>query len=120
MNDYPPEWKSGMIQSQMYQRADWHCEHCGMEFVVGTTKAKTARNKDVKPTIFTVHYLDGDKSNCGDQNLIAVCQRCHLEVQALWEPGEMLPAKWHGVPEWLALRGLAYTEHPQMRMFRGD
>jgi len=32
--------------------------------------------------ILTVHHLDGDKANCRWWNLAALCQRCHLEVQA--------------------------------------
>jgi hypothetical protein len=32
--------------------------------------------------ILTVHHLDGDKSNCRWWNLAALCQRCHLEIQA--------------------------------------
>ena len=43
MNDYPPAWKSGAIQRAMYARAGWHCEHCGMPFLPGTTKAANAR-----------------------------------------------------------------------------
>lgn len=31
--------------------------------------------------ILTVHHLDGDKANCRWWNLMAACQRCHLEVQ---------------------------------------
>lgn len=32
--------------------------------------------------ILTVHHLDGDKANCRWWNLAALCQRCHLEIQA--------------------------------------
>lgn len=31
--------------------------------------------------ILTVHHLDGDKLNCRWFNLMAACQRCHLQVQ---------------------------------------
>ena len=31
--------------------------------------------------ILTVHHLDGDKANCRWFNLMAACQRCHLEIQ---------------------------------------
>ncbi|MCZ7544939.1 MAG: hypothetical protein M5R40_16085 [Anaerolineae bacterium] len=36
---------------------------------------------------------DGDPGNCPDANLVApnlvaLCQRCHLHVQALWRPGD--------------------------------
>lgn len=32
--------------------------------------------------ILTVHHLDGDKANVRWWNLVALCQRCHLEIQA--------------------------------------
>jgi hypothetical protein len=32
--------------------------------------------------VLTVHHLDGDKANCRWWNLLACCQRCHLELQA--------------------------------------
>ncbi len=31
--------------------------------------------------ILTVHHLDGDKGNCRWWNLVALDQRCHLEIQ---------------------------------------
>lgn len=31
--------------------------------------------------ILTVHHLDGDKANCRWWNLVALCQRCHLQIQ---------------------------------------
>jgi hypothetical protein len=30
----------------------------------------------------TVHHLDGNKWNCELWNLAALCQRCHLRIQA--------------------------------------
>lgn len=32
--------------------------------------------------MLTVHHLDGDKGNCEWWNLAALCQRCHLRIQA--------------------------------------
>jgi hypothetical protein len=32
--------------------------------------------------ILTVHHADGDKANVRWWNLLALCQRCHLEIQA--------------------------------------
>jgi hypothetical protein len=32
--------------------------------------------------ILTVHHADGDKANLAWWNLLALCQRCHLEIQA--------------------------------------
>lgn len=36
--------------------------------------------------IGTVHHLNGDKSNCLWWNLLALCQRCHLTIQARVNP----------------------------------
>lgn len=36
--------------------------------------------------ILTVHHLDGDKSNCRWWNLLALCQRCHLQIQGRLNP----------------------------------
>lgn len=36
--------------------------------------------------ILTVHHLDGNKSNCVWWNLLALCQRCHLQVQTRLNP----------------------------------
>lgn len=42
----------------------------------GNTKIIVARWR-----IATVHHADGNKSNCAWWNLLALCQRCHLEFQ---------------------------------------
>lgn len=36
--------------------------------------------------IGTVHHLDGNKANCVWWNLLALCQRCHLTIQARVNP----------------------------------
>ncbi len=35
-----------------------------------------------KQRMLTVHHLDLNKSNCADWNLAALCQGCHLTIQA--------------------------------------
>ena len=37
---------------------------------------------DCKQRTLTVHHLDGDKANCRLWNLAALCQQCHLQIQA--------------------------------------
>lgn len=36
--------------------------------------------------ILTVHHLDGDKANDAWWNTLALCQRCHLEIQGKLDP----------------------------------
>ena len=67
MNDYPPDWPQ--IAQRIKETAGWRCERC--------------HHLDCWETahVLTVHHLDGDKANCLDWNLAALCQRCHLTIQ---------------------------------------
>lgn len=52
------------------EAAAWRCVRC-------------AHPHDVKSGyVLTVHHLDGNKSNDAWWNLLALCQRCHLKIQA--------------------------------------
>ncbi len=64
---YPDNWPeiSGRIKAQH----NHCCERCGHP------------NDRLTGHVLTVHHLDGDKSNCEDWNLAALCQRCHLHIQ---------------------------------------
>lgn len=118
MNDYTPEWKSGAIQASIREQAGHMCEHCGMRFNRDTNIATSAINKNGKPCIGTVHHIDGNKANMDWCNLVYVCQRCHLHIQALWKPGGVLPAQWWPVPEWIKSRNLSYVvEAIQLELF---
>ena len=73
---YPDNWHD--IRRAAYRRAGWRCEHCGMAFVPGTTKAVEARNRNGKPTILTVHHLDGNPAiasmkTCWSAARCAIC-----------------------------------------------
>lgn len=114
-NEYPDDWDA--IAERAKAAANYCCEHCGMKFIPGTNKAETARNKDGKPSILTIHHLNGDKADCSFENLLVCCQRCHLKIQGSWGPGDPLPPTWDSAPTWLLARKLAYQTSPQMRMF---
>lgn len=116
MSDYPEAWKNGTIQIYIRERAEHQCEHCGMAFDIGTNLATEARNADGKPSIGTVHHINGDKSDCSYENLVYVCQKCHLHIQALWQPGDYLPIVWDDVPQWIIKRDLPYKETGQLRL----
>lgn len=68
MNDYPEDWC--VIALRIKDRAKWKCERCHHHHNLATGHC------------LTVHHLDGDKANCEDWNLAALCQRCHLHIQA--------------------------------------
>ena len=67
MNSYPPDWPE--IAKRIKTDAKWICERC--------------KHPNDLPSghVLTVHHLDGNKANCADWNLAALCQRCHLAVQ---------------------------------------
>lgn len=67
MNTYPENWPD--IAQAIKEKAGGKCERCG--------------HPDHQPSghVLTVHHLDGDKANCADWNLAALCQRCHLKIQ---------------------------------------
>lgn len=67
MNKYPPNWKE--IATRIKDKAGWRCERCNEQ------------NNIEGGFVLTTHHLDGDKSNCADWNLAALCQRCHLKIQ---------------------------------------
>lgn len=70
---YPPDWKD--ISLRIRERAGGKCEFCGAE------------NYQLHPVtgsrvVLTVAHLDHVESNCSDDNLRALCQRCHLTYDA--------------------------------------
>lgn len=54
---------------------------------------RCSHEQDGKMRVLTVHHLDGDKANNRWWNLLALCQVCHLQVQAAVIPERpyMLP-----------------------------
>jgi len=89
MNDYPPNWNEIAVDIKF--RAGWCCEHCGHPHEVETGY------------VLTVHHLNGDKADCRFENLVALCQRCHLRIQAIYSPGQKLMFE---KPQWMIIRGL--------------
>jgi len=91
-NGYPPNWDE--IALLVKVAAGWRCEHCGH------------RHDRESGHVLTVHHLDGDPANCAADNLVALCQRCHLSIQANYRPGQgVLPGI--DAPAWMRKRGLA-------------
>jgi len=65
---YPKNWDK--IAEEVKKKNGYKCEKCKHKHEVETGY------------MLTVHHLDGDKSNCEEWNLAALCQRCHLKYQA--------------------------------------
>jgi hypothetical protein len=93
--EYPKNWK--WISSQIIKDAGDRCELCyaqnGAEIVrIKSNKYPWNFAHEVEPSIrnefgikvikvvLTVHHIDSDKKNNSKQNLIALCQRCHLRL----------------------------------------
>ena len=66
--DYPENWKE--IADRVKEEAEWVCIRCGHPHDPGAGYC------------LTVHHLDMNPANCYWWNLAALCQRCHLRVQA--------------------------------------
>lgn len=85
--DYPCTWP--FIAYKIKKQADFRCENCGSPSISGK--------------ILTVHHLDGNPQNNAYENLVALCQACHLSIQAKydfktgWLPG-------FEKPEWMKKR----------------
>ena len=72
MNDYPVNWDD--IAKAVKDEAGWICVRC-----------KHPHQREGWH-ILTVHHWDADKTNCQWWNLMALCQRCHLSIQARVKP----------------------------------
>lgn len=66
--EYATEWEQ--TAAAVKDAAGWKCVRCGHRHDVETGH------------VLTVHHLDGHKANDAWWNLLALCQRCHLKVQA--------------------------------------
>jgi 5-methylcytosine-specific restriction endonuclease McrA len=70
--EYPEDWVE--IAYAVKEEAGWRCIRCD--------------HPDDRDSghLLTVHHFDGNKSNCQWWNLLALCQRCHLSIQARVNP----------------------------------
>lgn len=71
---YPNDWEK--ISNRIrFERAGGVCEWCGA--VHGALHPVTGSR-----VVLTMAHLDHDPGNCDDDNLVALCQRCHLSYDA--------------------------------------
>jgi len=90
--NYAANWK--WLSKQIISDAGNKCELCyapNGKFVVRNPDceypwelAKSVVSKtscsNLTKIVLTVHHIDADKKNNNKQNLIALCQRCHLRL----------------------------------------
>lgn len=68
ISDYPENWSE--IANQAKNDVGWKCVRCGHPHDRETGH------------VLTVHHLDLDPKNCAWWNIVPLCQRCHLQIQA--------------------------------------
>ncbi len=82
---YPPREEWAAIRERILQRARHRCEWCQVE---NASERWSARKVMIGPggepfrykvtIVLTIAHLDHDPTNNADENLAALCQRCHL------------------------------------------
>lgn len=93
---YPADWRD-ISDRIRFERAGGRCEcdgrcghdHCAENALEGVSDVGrcAARHSHAHPitdstVVLTVAHLDHDPENCPDDNLMAMCQRCHLAYDA--------------------------------------
>lgn len=89
---YPAEWPQRALEIK--DDANWECENCG--HLHDPSAGRT----------LTVHHINMVKSDLSYQNLVALCQACHLRIQQTFNPHQttFLP-----LPQWASKRGLGHS-----------
>jgi hypothetical protein len=80
---YPKNWKA-ISQRIRFERAEGRCE-CVGECDIDHGGRCDAHHGEAHPqtgstVVLTTAHLDHTPENCGDDNLKAMCQRCHLRL----------------------------------------
>lgn len=81
---YPPDWPE--ISHRIRKRSGGNCEcegECGTRHPAKRCLAHNGRPIDptaepVRLVVLTTAHLNHDPGDCRDENLKAMCQRCHL------------------------------------------
>lgn len=91
--EYARDWPD--IADRAKAQAGHRCVRCGHPDgdrmfggarVLKQCTVECTHLRDGKLRMLTVHHLDGDKGNNRWWNLLALCQACHLSVQARVNP----------------------------------
>jgi hypothetical protein len=105
--DYPVNWTE--IATSVKDRAGWRCERCFHPHETSSNRIECddlcTHPNNGKQRMLTVHHLDMNKTNCVWWNLVALCQGCHLSIQARVD----FEQSWmFDLPEWLDSRWVAF------------
>lgn len=81
---YPKDWKT--VVARIRERSGWRCEclgECGLHREhPGPRRCEERNGEPAKwargTVVLTVAHLDHQPEHCADDNLKALCQRCHL------------------------------------------
>ena len=74
---YPKDWKR--IRERILRRANNRCEFCGVENHTCRLNPKTGKEAYI---VLTIAHLDHIPEHCEEDNLRALCQRCHNRYDA--------------------------------------
>ena len=85
---YPKDWRE--VSARIRARAGGRCEcqgECGLHSTTGPRRCEERHGEPAKwakgNVVLTVAHLgDPSPENCADDNLKAMCQRCHLRYDA--------------------------------------
>ena len=69
---YPANWRE--IRARILKRANDCCEFCGVKNHTYRFNPKTGKDAYI---VLTIAHLDHQPENCSDDNLRALCQKCH-------------------------------------------
>ena len=71
---YPADWKR--IATEVKERAGWKSQGCGMQC------RRPGEAFDTHRRTLTVHHKNHIPEDCREENLIALCAKCHLRADA--------------------------------------
>ena len=102
LDDYPENWKE--IATRIKEKSGWKCERCGHP------------HEPEAGYCLTVHHLVPVKSLVEDWNLSALCQRCHLHIQA---KVDMLQEYMFSHSEWFLPHLRGFIDWRKLEKLRG-
>ena len=76
-NRYPKNWQE--IRAKILDRAGHSCEFCGVKNYEIVFRTYKSGKSNLTKIILTIAHLHPPIENCSDENLKALCQKCHLQ-----------------------------------------